>query len=156
MPTFTTASYYRTHAGVSDAASRVCKFVRAATDAAGRRGASSDAESNSREAAAIMDERSQRAVAQLVGCGPQSGCIACPPTPEELRLSFFRCEEVNPDVDEGVPPGGVLQALLPAPGPGIGLVDSLMPQWDKTGASRRGWRCHSALQFDVMQPRGCK
>jgi hypothetical protein len=84
-----------------------------------------------------MDTRGQARVAQLVGCGPASGCIACPPTPEELRLAFFRCEEVNPDEEEGLPAGGVLaRALLKAgPSPGIGMVDSLMPQWGKTGGN---------------------
>lgn len=84
-----------------------------------------------------MDARSQRAVAQLVGCGPASGCIACPPTPEELRMSFFRCTEVDPDEEEGLPPGGTLLKAMKAtpPSAGVGMVDSLMPQWDKTGAS---------------------
>ena len=77
-----------------------------------------------------MNAREQRAVTQLVGCGPMSGCVACPPTPEEQRLYFFRCEEVVPEGDVEVGP-----AHVPPPFPGVGLVDSLMPQWDKTGGN---------------------
>ena len=67
-------------------------------------------------------------VTQIVGCGPRSGCINCPPTSEELRLYFFRCEEVatTGETDAVTP-------WVPAAFPGLGMVDSLMPQWDKTG-----------------------
>ena len=76
-------------------------------------------------------------VTQIVGCGPRSGCINCPPTSEEQRLYFFRCEEVAKEEDGGAAGGGGaagLAAGAPPPFPGIGMVDSLMPQWDQTGA----------------------
>jgi hypothetical protein len=76
-------------------------------------------------------------VTQIVGCGPRSGCINCPPTSEEQRLYFFRCEEVAKEEDGGAARGGGaagLAAGAPPPFPGIGMVDSLMPQWDQTGA----------------------
>ena len=75
-------------------------------------------------------------VTQIVGCGPRSGCINCPPTSEEQRLYFFRCEEVAKEEDGGAAGGGAagLAAGAPPPFPGIGMVDSLMPQWDQTGA----------------------
>ena len=40
---------------------------------------------------------------------------------------FFRCEEV--DAATGRP----LELNVPPPSTGLGMVDSLMPQWDQTG-----------------------
>ena len=75
---------------------------------------------------------------QLVGCGPASGCIGCPPTTEEQRLYFFSCEEVAPE-DGGAAaeeqPQMIGPLSVPRPFAGVGMVDSLMPQWDKTGGN---------------------
>ena len=75
---------------------------------------------------------------QLVGCGPASGCIGCPPTTEEQRLYFFTCEEVAAE-DGGAAaeeqPQMIGPLSVPRPFAGVGMVDSLMPQWDKTGGN---------------------
>jgi hypothetical protein len=87
---------------------------------------------------------------ELIGCGPRSGCVGCPPTREEQRLYFFSCEEVAAAAErggvraEGAAAGGweigaqgqLGQMTVAAPFPGVGMVDSLMPQWDKAG---RDW-----------------
>ena len=75
---------------------------------------------------------------QLVGCGPASGCIGCPPTTEEQRLYFFSCEEVAAE-DGGAAaeeqPQMIGPLSVPRPFASVGMVDSLMPQWDKTGGN---------------------
>ena len=73
---------------------------------------------------------------QLVGCGPASGCIGCPPTTEEQRLYFFTCEEVASEHGGAAAEEQMIGPLsVPRPFAGVGMVDSLMPQWDKTGGN---------------------
>ena len=75
---------------------------------------------------------------ELVGCGPRSGCVGCPPPAEEQRLYFFSCEEVQSAGGSGQQQP-ILSAIADAAGsvggPGVGMVDGLFPdQWKRVGS----------------------